>query len=134
MEHGIVNALDQACSFASNIPCTHAELEKVVVDIETMSSFRVNKVGLGQNKKMDAHECEGQAIARFGGSGSRPTQEDYGSESEEGIGSDGNGGSQGGQKVNTLQDEQNATMETRNNGNIRLENGMEKKEMAQVEL
>ena len=67
-----------------------------------MNTFRVNDVVLGLSKKLEVHEMEGQSEARPGGSGSGTKLLDYGSKSDEGNCSDGNGGSQGGSSVKSL--------------------------------
>jgi len=59
VEPGFVNAFDQACGFAFNIPCTHVDLTRIVVDIESKNAYRVNEVGLGQSKELVAHETDG---------------------------------------------------------------------------
>ncbi|KAL9277297.1 hypothetical protein ACSQ67_025156 [Phaseolus vulgaris] len=54
--------------FANNKSREHAELARIVVDIESMNTRREIEVGLGQPRKMEAHVGKGQAKARIGGS------------------------------------------------------------------
>jgi len=54
-EPRLVNSFDQACDFASYIPCTHADLARVVVDLESMNTFKVNETILGLSKKLEAY-------------------------------------------------------------------------------
>ena len=133
-EPGLVNSFYQTCGFTSYIPCTHADLTRVVVDIENMNTFRVNDVVLGLSKKFEAHEVEGQSEARPGGSGSGTKLSDYGSKSDKGNFSDGNGGSQGGLSVKSLQEERNGMKKRSNFGNTGMVSGMVKKSLTHTVL
>ena len=53
-EPATVSALDQACGFTNNVPCAHADLARIVVDIESFNSQREVQSGLGLRKKKEA--------------------------------------------------------------------------------
>jgi len=55
-EPATVSAFDQACGFANNVPCAHADLARIVVDIESFNSQREVKLGLGLRKKKEAQK------------------------------------------------------------------------------
>jgi len=133
-EPGLVNSFDQTCGFTSYIPCSHADMAWVVVDLENMNTFRVNDEVLGLSKKLEAHKVEGQSGARPGGSRSGTKLLDYGPKSDEGNCSDGNDGSQGGSSVKSLQEERNGMKKRSNSGNTGMMSGMVKKSLAHTVL
>ncbi|KAK7364492.1 hypothetical protein VNO80_13191 [Phaseolus coccineus] len=48
----------QACGFAVNKSYAHAELARIVVDIESMNTQKEPNLGLGQERKIEAQEGE----------------------------------------------------------------------------
>ncbi|KAL9331850.1 hypothetical protein ACSQ67_001460 [Phaseolus vulgaris] len=58
---GLSTPLIKPRGFTSYIPRTHADLARVVVDLENMNTFGVNDAVLGLSKKLEAHEVDGQS-------------------------------------------------------------------------